>query len=161
MIIVSDTSPVSTLFLIDRLEILKDLYGSVIIPKAVHHELMRLNDFGYNVQPLLELDWLQVQSVHDIEQVDLLRKNLGAGESEAIVLSQEIKGDLLLIDERAGTRKAKAIGLKTIGLLGVLVAAKRAGLIERLQPIFSEMETKAGFWVSQKLLTTVLETVGE
>lgn len=161
MIIISDTSPISNLFVIGRLELLRNIYQQIIVPQAVFDELMKLQAFGYDVHKIGRLDWITVRRPADLKQVLFFQLSLDAGESEAIVLSQEIHADLLLIDERAGAKKAKELGLKTIGLLGVLVKAKEMGLIASLKPILHELETKAGFWISEKLKKAVLEIVGE
>ncbi|TAK32788.1 MAG: DUF3368 domain-containing protein [Saprospiraceae bacterium] len=161
MIVVSDTSPISNLFVIGKLELLRDVYQQIIVPQAVFNELMKLQAFGYDVRQIGDLDWITVRKPTNLKQVLLLQMSLDAGESEAIVLSQEIHADLLLIDERAGAKKARELGLKTIGLLGVLVKAKELNLIVSLKPILHDLETKAGFWLSTKLKKEVLDFVGE
>ena len=161
MIVVSDTSPISNLFVIGKLELLRDVYQQIIVPQAVFNELMKLQAFGYDVRQIGDLDWVAVRQLINLKQVLLLQMSLDAGESEAIVLSQEIHADLLLIDERAGAKKAKELGLKTIGLLGVLVKAKELNLITSLKPILHDLETKAGFWLSAKLKKEVLDYIGE
>ena len=161
MIVVSDTSPISNLFVIGKLELLRDVYQQIIVPQAVFNELMKLQAFGYDVRQIGDLDWVAVRQPINLKQVLLLQMSLDAGESEAIVLSQEIHADLLLIDERAGAKKAKELGLKTIGLLGVLVKAKELNLITSLKPILHDLETKAGFWLSAKLKKEVLDYIGE
>ncbi len=161
MIVISDTSPISNLFVIGKLELLRDVYQQVIVPQAVFDELMKLNDFGYDVQEIVKTTWITVQKPTNTQQVILLQMTLDAGESQAIALSQEINADLLLIDERAGAKKAKELGIKTIGLLGVLVKAKEMNLVEFLKPILEELETKAGFWLNTKLKKEILEFVGE
>ncbi|HMR44111.1 MAG TPA: DUF3368 domain-containing protein [Saprospiraceae bacterium] len=161
MIVVSDTSPISNLFVIGKLELLRDVFQKVIIPPSVFDELMKLKDFGYKVEFLSELNWIEVRHPNNQKEVKLLRLSLDAGESEAIVLSKEIHAELLLIDERFGAKKAKDFGLKTIGLLGVLVRAKRMNFIIELKPLLDELENNAGFWMSEKLKKEVLKSVGE
>jgi predicted nucleic acid-binding protein len=161
MIVVSDTSPISNLFVIGRLDLLREIYQQIIVPQAVYDELMKLKSFGYDIQEIDKLGWIIIRKPVNAQQVLLLRMNLDAGESEAIVLSQEINAGLLLIDERAGAKKAKEMGLKTIGLLGVLVKAKELGLIDSLKSMLEDLQEKAGFWLSSKLKKEILEVVGE
>jgi predicted nucleic acid-binding protein len=161
MIVISDTSPISNLFVIGRLDLLQEIYQQIILPQAVYDELMKLKSFGYDIQEIDKLVWMVVKKPVNSQQVLLLRMNLDAGESEAIVLSQETNADLLLIDERAGAKKAKELGLKTIGLLGVLVKAKDLGMVDSLKSILEELQEKAGFWLSAKLKKEILDAVGE
>ena len=161
MIVASDTSPISNLFVIGKLGLLRDIYQHIIVPQAVYNELMKLKAFGYAIEEIDKLDWIIVKKPSNPQQVLLLRISLDAGESEAIVLSQEINAELLLIDERAGAKKAKELGLKTIGLLGVLVKAKELGLIDSLKSILDELQERAGFWIGAKLKKEILEFVGE
>lgn len=77
------------------------------------------------------------------------------------MLALESHADLLLIDERRGRRTATAAGLKVTVLLGVIVAAKRAGLIDRVKPVLDELIQTARFWVAPELYREVLAEVGE
>ncbi|MCC6724964.1 MAG: DUF3368 domain-containing protein [Saprospiraceae bacterium] len=140
---------------------LREIYQQIIVPQAVYDELMKLKSFGYDIQEIDKLGWIIIRKPVNAQQVLLLRINLDAGESEAIVLSQEINAGLLLIDERAGAKKAKEMGLKTIGLLGVLVKAKELGLIDSLKSMLEDLQEEAGFWLSSKLKKEILEVVGE
>jgi hypothetical protein len=86
---------------------------------------------------------------------------LDPGEAEAIALAAEIGPDILLLDERRARKVAARMGLKVIGLLGVVLEAKRKGFIRRVQPLLDEVVAKAGFWVSARLYARVLEEAGE
>ena len=131
MLIVSDTSPILNLVAVERLELLKDLYGSIVIPPAVSAEL---HDNG----TFLTMDWIQVVEPANRAAVEALHTELDAGESEAIVLAQQLNASLLLIDERLGRRAAAQLGLDVTGLLGILAEAKKViaadRVVERPQP---------------------------
>jgi len=86
---------------------------------------------------------------------------LDEGESEAIALAHQLKADLLLLDERQGRAVASRLGLKFIGLLGILVEAKKNGFLPSIKPVLDEVISKVGFWVSHKLYVEVLQSVGE
>ena len=93
--------------------------------------------------------------------VQALRADLDAGESEAIVLAQELKASLLLIDERLGRQLATQLGLDVTGLLGILAEAKRRGIIPACAPLLDDMIGRAGFWVGERLRSDYLKALGE
>lgn len=160
-IIVSDTSAISNLFTINQIAILKSLYAHIIIPAAVYDELLRskLHDFKTFVQQ--NNSWIEIKNVSDKNNVMQLRNTLDAGESEAIVLAKEIKADLLIIDENMGRKAAAVAGIKTIGLLGILLLAKKKNLIAELKPVLDLLITKSGFRVKDDLYKRVLKEAGE
>ncbi|NJN77500.1 MAG: DUF3368 domain-containing protein [Saprospiraceae bacterium] len=161
MIIVSDTSPISNLILIHRLNLLQIIFKEVIVPPSVHKEIIALKQFGINLELYENSDWIKIMKPSDENEVQKLMNDLDAGESEAIALAKEINANLLLIDERAGTNKALAEGLTTVGLVGVLIKGKKLGIIENIAPILTQLKEDAGFWLGKKLTAIVLKEVGE
>ncbi|AFY46237.1 putative nucleic acid-binding protein, contains PIN domain [Nostoc sp. PCC 7524] len=132
MIIVSDTSPITNLAAIGQLDLLRQLYGSVIIPEAVYNEMVGVNKIVPGAVEVQTLSWIQTQTVINSLQVTEIQENnesIHLGEAEAIILSLEMKADLLLMDERRGRIVATNYGINVIGLLGVLLQAKKQGLI--------------------------------
>lgn len=156
MIVVSDTSPLGSLALIDHLWLLHSIYMSIVIPDIVADELAAAQDI--RIQQIPNLEWVQVQSLSDAATAEILQavKKLDPGEAYAIALALEIKADELLIDERLGRREAKRYGLSVIGLLGLLIVAKQRNLISKVQPVVESLISQAGFRVSQRLYQQVL-----
>ena len=127
MIVVSDTSAISALIKIGQVELLYRLYGRVIVPSAVWAELTILDiRYGYDLSTLNE-DWFEVVSIRNHELFKQYLSVLDEGESEALVLTQELNADLLLIDEMKGRKVAESIGIRYTGVLGVLLSAKSKG----------------------------------
>jgi uncharacterized protein len=143
MIVVSDTSALTSLLHVNRADILARLYNTVLIPPAVHAELQ----VGHTTIP----GFIQVVPVQNQSELLNLLSELHAGEAEAIVLAKERAADLLLIDETVGRRIAAREGLSFIGLLGVLVQAKRAGILESVRNLTTELERVAGFRVTAEV----------
>ncbi|MFM7880500.1 MAG: DUF3368 domain-containing protein, partial [Microcystis panniformis] len=145
MIIISDTSPLSSLALVDYLSILKDIYTNVVIPQAVANELANLTEEDIRIKAIISLNWIQVKQAANLELVACLSNeyNLDLGEAEAIALALELKVDELLIDERLGRREAVRLGLSITGVLGVLLIAKNRGLIAKVQPIIDALILQA------------------
>lgn len=162
MIVVSDTSPIGSLVLIGRLELLPAIFGQVLIPEKVFKELLVLEtDFGRDLSTLKNAPWLVVCQVLDRKAVARFRLELDAGESEAIVLAQEIHADFLLIDESEGRLIAQREGLQVVGLLGVLMQAKHKGLISAIKPLMNELRSVAGFRIAEPLFQKILSQMGE
>jgi predicted nucleic acid-binding protein len=102
-----------------------------------------------------------VATANDQKRVQELRKDLDRSEAEAIVLAIERQADLPLVDERRGRRTASAAGLRVTGLLGVVAAAKRDGLIDLAKPVLDELIQNARFWIGPDLYAEVLAELGE
>ena len=149
MIVVSDTSCISNLLSIGREELLPRLFGEVLIPPAVLRELLRFHDRVRCVAPA------------EMGKMASLSQELDLGEAEAICLALELKADRLLIDEAPGRAAALREGIPIIGLVGVLVTAKRIGLLSAISPILQQLENDAGFYLSASLKENVLLAVGE
>jgi uncharacterized protein len=161
MVVVSDTSPISNLYVIGQLNLLHELYSYVVIPTAVFAELNRLSDFGYDIEEIVEAEWILRQMPEDSVAVSELARRLDLGESEAIVLIKELEAELLLIDERRGWKIANSLGIKTIGVLGILLLAKQKGLISYVRPLLDDLQDKAGFFIRGALRREVLKLAGE
>jgi hypothetical protein len=140
MIVVSDTSVITSLIHIGREQLLAEFHGTVLIPLAVQQELLRTH--------VQIPGFLEVRAVHDLANVARLRAELDLGEAEAIVLAKESSADLLLIDEKLGRAVAVREGLRISGLLGLCVDAKLCGKISSLRELVQKLELEAGFHVS-------------
>ena len=125
MIVVSDTTPLISLLKIERLDLLKKLFGNVLIPQAVYGELTVDERFRMEAEQLRQKKFIKVQSVKNAESVSILKRATGLdqGESEAIVLTDEMKADLLLMDEAKGRAVSNEMGFRIMGTIGVLMAA--------------------------------------
>lgn len=161
MIVVSDTSPISNLLLVGRLDILERLFQEIILPPAVHAEVLALKSLGKDVSAYESAKWISVRAPLQREKVTSLSLKLDQGESEAIAMAIEIGCDLLLIDERRGTRIAREEGLRTIGLAGVRIDAKRSKVVEEIRPLLEDLKSKAGFCLGQHLENRVLAEADE
>ena len=136
---------------------LHQLYDTVLIPDAVWNELSSLSSQHPEVADVHTLAWLERQPVTMRAVADALVVELDLGGAEAIALAVEKHANLLLIDERLGRQVAVRMGLTCIGLLGMLLEAKRTGFLSEVQPVLDNLIAKAGFWVSRQLYTRVLQ----
>lgn len=156
MIVVADTSPINYLILIDQIAILEVLYGRILIPHAVHEELLSLKaPLSVRAWAKNPPGWLELLSPSTGLHPPVAR--LDRGETEAIALAEELHADWLLIDEAAGRNEAAKRGLQTIGTLGILREAHRAGLLNLRTAIDHLAAT--GFRVNQSLIQLLLDSV--
>jgi predicted nucleic acid-binding protein len=153
MIVVSDTSPLTALLTVEQAELLLQLFGEVVIPEAVYTELLRCHS---NLP-----SWLRVQALREPTQALTYASSVDRGEAEAIALAHELKADLLLMDERKGRRLAREHGVPVMGLLGVILLAKRRGFIDSARALLTRLEKEAGVYLGEQLKTDALKTIGE
>lgn len=161
MTVVCNTSPITNLAVIARLDLLHSIYGEIVIPKAVYDELTNVPNpvpGGVEVQTY---DWISVRPVLDQFKVSVFRQNIDFGEAEAIALALELRADRLLIDDAAGRAIALREGLQITGVLGILLIAKKRGLIDSVRSLLDNLINQAGFWVSDELYRWVLNQAKE
>jgi uncharacterized protein len=161
MIVVSDTSPITSLAGIGRLELLQQLYSRVIIPQAVYDEMVRVGKAVPGAFEVQTFAWIETQQVSDFNQVSVLQADLDPGEAEAIILAMELNAELLLMDERPGRTIALHYGINVSGVLGLLLEAKRKGLISAVKPVMDQLINEVEFRVSSQLYTIILQSAGE
>ena len=145
MVIVSDTTTISNLFLIDKLWILERLFGKIMIPKAVFLELEKLEVINISIEFIRKQTWIIIAEVENRSIVEILQLNLDNGEAEAIALAKEKNTSLLIIDELKGRHYAKQLKINIIGLVGILLQAKEEGIVNSVKDILEELKAKAGF----------------
>ncbi|GAA6624277.1 DUF3368 domain-containing protein [Scytonema sp. NUACC26] len=163
MIIVSDTSPLANLIVVGHVDVLPQLFGAIVIPDAVYLELLANGENHPVTKTVMTADWLNVRSVSNQAQVMILERErrLDPGEANTIVLAIELQATQLLIDERLGRTEAKRQGLRITGILGVLLAAKRQGLIPVVRPVLERFIGEANFRISNQLYDETLALAEE
>jgi predicted nucleic acid-binding protein len=103
---------------------------------------------------------MQVRDVADRTAVNFVQVALHRGEAEAIVLATELQAAWLVMDDQDARRFADRCGLRTVGTLGILLAAKQSGKIPSLRFEIERLQA-IGFRVNPRLLTVVLQRAGE
>ena len=154
MIVVSDTTPINHLLLADKIFVLPELLGKVIIPSAVFQELQSDKTPAVVKEFIANLPrWLEVRQVKVLFDTDL--DELGIGEREAIILAEELRADILLMDERSGREAALKRNLPVVGTLGILERAAEKDLIDFAGTL---QKLKAnGFFIASRLEKDFLE----
>jgi predicted nucleic acid-binding protein len=126
MIVVADTSPLNYLILIEEADVLRKLYGRVLIPPAVQVELLQTGAppavVAWMQRPP---DWLEVRS-----PTTSITVQLDPGEAAAIALAEELHAGQIILDEDIGRQEALRRGLFVIGTVGILRDAHRQGYLD-------------------------------
>jgi len=125
---------------------------------AVHREVTN-DDSLPGAQALAEAGWLTVAEVRDRGAVELLSSSLDAGEAEALTLARQL-GATAAIDEKRGRRLAEELGVPQTGTVGILLAAKRRGLIPFVRPLLNHLIEK-GVRLSSRLYEEACRLAGE
>ncbi len=161
MLVVSNTSPLTNLAAIDRFDLLKSLFGEVHIAEGVWREL-NAGDRPYpGSREVAALPWVHRHTVENRPLVDTLRRDLDPGEAETLALALALEADLVLLDEKEARQAAVRVGLRRLGVLGILLEAKRRELLDEVQSSLDALRQIAGFYVSDALYKEVLKTAGE
>lgn len=157
MILIADASALIALSACDSLALLDGIFGEVWVPEAVFAEVA----IADKPQAGRLRSYLQdkIRTV-DMQHFVFLDAFADAGETAAMLLYKEMAADYLLIDDRRGRKVAKINQIKTIGSLGVLLQAKRAGLIPAIAPLLKQIAASPVF-MGDALLQTVLDLAGE
>jgi len=145
--IVVDSTCLIGLERIGVLHLLPSLFNPVYVPPAVAGE------FG------IVLPWFSVVAPSDRALLDALGMLVDAGETEAIALAREL-GVKVVLDDRRARGVAGKMGLPILGTIGLLVQAKRAGLVPAIRPLLGDLES-LGFHMSEGLKEEALRLVGE
>lgn len=157
--VICNTTPFQYLHQIDQLKILPALVGTVIVPPAVLDELGEGAAHGVDVPELSSLSWVEVRSPASALAQPLVT-DLGPGETQVLMLALEIPGSIAVLDDKLARRVANVRGIHVIGTLGLLLNAKRAGILEEVKPAIDRLE-EMRFRLSAQTRAAVLELAGE
>ncbi|HEX4084970.1 MAG TPA: DUF3368 domain-containing protein [Chthoniobacteraceae bacterium] len=153
MIVVSDATPITTLMKAGETDLLQQLFGSVMIPRAVAVELLAFHE---------QLPaFINIRTVSEPGQSPPGFERLGKGEVEAICLTKEVGASFLIIDDRRARIAATSLGLKCIGLLGLLVLAKQRNQLSSVSTMIAVLETKGGLYLSEEVKAEAARIAGE
>ena len=160
MKVISNSSPLINFAALDRFDTLCTLYGTVYIPDAVYDEVVIAGRGEPGAAEVERAAWLQQETVSNPSLVAALHE-LGLGEAEAIALAVDNVGSLLILDDHRGRLIASSLGVNIVGTLGVLLIAKRKGLIEAVTPEITTLQARVGFRIDAELRSKVLLEAGE
>lgn len=153
--VVSNTTPLIVLSGAGLIDLLRSLYGMISIPDMVRDEYVAGMKPG---EPDISgLPWIHV---HSTVPLVALRTSLDAGETAAISLAVALNASRILLDDRDARSEARTRGLVVTGSVGVLLEAKRIGLLPLIAPVLDQMSIQ-GRYISARLRNEVLRLAGE
>jgi predicted nucleic acid-binding protein len=148
-IVISDTSCLILLSKIEMISLVRELYGKIIVTDIVASE------YG---EPLPE--FIEIRKLKDNVHFKILEQAIDAGEASSIALCLEIPNSLIILDDKKARKVASQLNIPHTGVIGVLVQAKKLGIIEKVKP-FLDMLKSTGMWVSSEIYSEVLSITNE
>lgn len=163
MLVVSNTSPLLNLAIINQLSLMPQQFNQIIIPTAVLSELRIAENLpgSQQLRDAITAGWLTIQSVENQAFVQLLRRELDEGEAQAIALAIQLNADLLLLDERDGRRVARTLGLNLTGILGIILKGWREGQVLSVRELLNQLRQNANFRIAPHLEQQILIETNE
>lgn len=143
MIVVSNSSPLISLAKIGAFDLFQKLYGKLVIPAEVYAEVVRAGAGLAGAADVSECPWIEVRRIRHpsaLDEIRLRRLTLGVGERSAMLLAQELKADLVLLDDLG---------------VAVLEACYRRGHVADLRRAYEGM-LQAGVYLDRALLNRIL-----
>ncbi|MBN1954213.1 MAG: DUF3368 domain-containing protein [Anaerolineae bacterium] len=131
MKVVVNATPLIALALLERLDLLREMFDEVVVPTSVYEEVTIAGASRPGATLIAQADWLQVVSPGVEPTIEPMVLGLDTGEVDVLLLAREIAPDWVLIDERQGRRVAKAMNLPVKGTLGIFLAAVLLGLMSK------------------------------
>ncbi|MFO7658988.1 MAG: DUF3368 domain-containing protein [Bacteroidales bacterium] len=155
-IVVGDTGALLSLIHIDQLDLIENIFGEFYIAEAVWIELNNYDNPDFNNFAIKALE-PRIVKIHSRNHLSMV---MDYGESESVILFEELNADYLLIDDNKARLVAESLNVNCIGTLGLLLKAKQKGLIKELKPLFYDL-LMAGRFFSINLLNEILNRSGE
>lgn len=160
-LVIANTTPLINFAEIDRLELLRDLFGELTVPPCVVEELQAKKALFPKGAVAWQAPFVRVCQAANRTLVDALTWGLHAGEAECIALAVERGSALLLLDDLAAREAAEHHRLRFTGTVGCLRLAKDLRLIPAVAPLLEDLQTKARFWLAPQVVDQVLRDVAE
>lgn len=156
--VVLNNTPLVALWAIGRLDLLRQLFGEVLVPEAVREEFLA-RDAGERSRSLEAAPWIRTVPVEHPRRV-LSLTGLDRGEAEVLVLAEEREARLVVLDEKKARRYAERLGFARTGTLGIILLAKEKGFIDSVRSSVDRL-CEAGLYLGTDLVQRTLEIAGE
>lgn len=158
--IISNTGPIIAFSLLDRLDILKNLFSEVWLSREVDREIRAGGEKRWGLESYCKASWIKVCRLQN--EIDpLLQAVLDKGEASVIQLARESANPWVLIDERKARKIARTVfHLEVIGTAKILIEAKKRAFLKSAFEALSTLR-KSGYWLHSDIMDFVLRETGE
>ena len=156
--VILNNTPLVALSVLGRLDLLRPLFGQVLIPQAVLDEFFAVEAESRR-QALAAAPWVHSVPLNDSRRA-LAYAGLDLGEAEVLALGEERSARLLVIDERKARKYAERMGFSVTGTVGLLLLGKERGLIASLTEEVTRLQ-QAGLYLSPPLVAKATGIAGE
>jgi len=156
--VVNNNTPLVALWTLGRLDLLRDLFGTVLVPEAVHREFVATEREDRRAA-LRQAPWVEVRPLTYPRRV-LTYTGLDRGEVEVLALAEETDARLVLLDERKARRFARRLGRSLTGTVGILLLAKEVGRVESVAESLQALRA-AGLHLAPALVRQAMQMAGE
>lgn len=167
MVVVSNSTPLIYLAKIGKLDLLKKLFGKIIMPKAVYEEtVVRGLEKGFSdarvIDDGLRDGWMVVRETKPSDKLIRFAPELDDGEIEALALAEQVKAELVLIDDAAARAIAESIGLRPKGTVFVLLLATKRRFVSKREAksMFVDL-IESGFRLAPDIYARILRELEE
>ena len=160
MKVVSDSTVLIGLAKIGKLELLKQIFGEILIPNAVFVEVVEKGRGRPGGKEVENAKWIRKRTVRDRRTVEMFFAEMGRGEAEVLALGKEMHADWFLLDDERARNTATSAGFHVIGLGGILLLAKQLEFVSSLKPLLDELESK-NFRLGIKIRKEILRKANE
>jgi len=147
--VVINASPLITLFRAGLHPLLPQLFPDLVVPEAVWTEVVSRTYDDPATRGLPEAAW--AKKLQTPISLDVGAWNLGAGETAVLSFAQHNRAYTAIVDDRTARRCARVLGIGILGTAGVVVLAKRCGLIGSVEEALRRLQG-AGLWLSEQLI---------
>ena len=152
MVVVFDSSAWIFLSKLGIIEHGISLFSQAVVPRFVEEEIAGRNDeASFALKKQLKSGTIKIVVAKSFRFVNALRKRLGKGEAEAIVVALDIDADFVILDDHAARSIAMQLGLSVKGTLGIIRKLMEAGKYSSDLPVLYENLRNMGFWVKENL----------
>jgi predicted nucleic acid-binding protein len=157
--VICDTSPLQYLYQLDLLHILPALSEQVIVPPSVVKEIEVGQTMGVSLPDVTLLDWVIVRRPASEPALPLVT-DLGPGETQVLMLALESSDAVVVLDDALARQVAEMLDIRLTGTLGLLLDAKRAGLVPAVAPLLDKLQ-RLRFRLAPRTRAAVLKLAGE
>jgi predicted nucleic acid-binding protein len=155
----TNASPLIFLCRAGLLDLLNLEGKEIVVPNPVAEEIRRRGSDDLTAQAIEKTTWLTIVESPPIP--DTLRAwDLGEGETSVLAWGHASPGTVLIIDDLAARRCAATHGIPVRGTLGLILTAKKRGVIPQARPVLEKLR-QSGMYLSDGILNQALALIGE